>query len=136
MRAETAGFGLVEVLVALGLLMLILTGACRLASFNLKTAAAADRMTYAAHLANAKLVELEIQRDLKPGWYSDAANPIALNGQTFARYWNISVTAAGLNAEVFVSYADGARSLTLGASGPQDLASGPSLNLKTFIAAQ
>ena len=136
MRADSAGFGLVEALVALVLLMVILAGACRLASLNLKTSAAADRMTYAAHLASAKLGELETRSDLKPGWYVDAANPIAVNGQTFARYWSVTAAAGGLNAEVFVSYTDEARSLTLEARSPQDLASGPCLGFKTFIAAQ
>ncbi len=132
----TSGMTLVEVLLALGLTLLVLAGACRLACLSTRASVSGDRLTWAAHLCNVKLAEIEAAHGAQPGWHGDVANPLVCNGHSFARYWNVSPRADGQMVEVFVVFSEPGRPAAFAASGPADLAASPRQSLRAFIAVQ
>ncbi|OPZ60513.1 MAG: hypothetical protein BWY87_00427 [Deltaproteobacteria bacterium ADurb.Bin510] len=136
MPRATDGMTLVEVLLALGLTLLILTGACRLVCLSTRAATSGDRLTWATHLCNAKLAEIEAARGAVPGWHVDEANPLVCNGHNFARYWSVAPSADGQMVEVFVVFNEPGRPAAFAATAPVDLAASPGQRLRAFIAAQ
>lgn len=135
MPPRDQGFSLVEVLVALTLTLFMMAGVCRLACLTTQAAASGDRLTWATHLCNAKLVQLQAAPGLQAGWHADAANPLECGGQMFARYWSVADCAGGQLVEVYVSFAESGRPAALRAGGPVDLAASPHQILRAFIAA-
>lgn len=136
MLRANSGFTLVEVLLAFALTLLILAGACRLAHLSTQAATSADRLTWAVHLCNAKLVELEASQGDQLGWHADAANPLRLNGHVFARYWTVTACPGGQLARVFVILAEPGRNFNVQAGSQADLAGCPSQSLSCFIVSE
>ena len=103
-----SGFGLVEVMVALCILMLCAAFLFRMNVAAVQARSQGDRVTRASVLAATQFERfISLAGDapaLAPGWHQDPGNPIVDDRAEFFRFWNIEETTMGKSVMVYVAW--------------------------------
>ncbi len=110
-ESPRAGYGLVEVVVALGLVTIFLLGVTRMYIHITRNGGFAEEMTYAAILGDAKLSRLQtlpfVAAELDPNWHRDPENPLTQQGRQYLRFWSVNQSSAGREVTVYVAWGTG-----------------------------
>lgn len=107
------GFGLIEVLVALVVIMAIFMTAMRVSLLSTRTNRYSESVTYAAALGHTKLSSLKNlpadSSDLDLQWHMDPDNPIVCGNTPFYRFWQVKDLSVGKEITLYVAWDDYSR---------------------------
>jgi hypothetical protein len=107
------GFGIVEAVLALFLLMLCAVCVFRANQACVLSASYGESLCRAGVLGSEALSTLRVLQldapELEPGWHKDPENPIREKGGAFFRFWSVEKTPTGKKATVYVAWADRSR---------------------------
>jgi len=108
-----SGFGIIEVMIALAMLMVCALAAFRTIQVCMHAAHYSETMSRAAVLCRTQAASLwaepQASPALSPGWHKDPANPIIEGGMTFYRFWSVQEAELGLRTRVYVAWSEKGR---------------------------